>query len=54
MFSGLGFTLLITVLSVEWFFLFNAFWNKANIRSGLNFSYDNRFWNIYLANTDGP
>jgi hypothetical protein len=54
-FSGLGFTLLITCLTVEWYFLINAFWTKANIGGkGTQFTYDTRFYNIYLANRDGP
>lgn len=55
MFSGLGFTLLITCLTVEWYFLINAFWTKANIGgAGTDFKYENRFYNIFLANRDGP
>lgn len=52
-FSGIGFTLLITILSVEWYFLFNAFWTKANFyNEGTDFNYDRRFVHIYLTNRD--
>ena len=53
-FSGIGFTLLITILTIEWYFLFNAFWTKANLYyQGTDFNYANRFYMIYLANRDG-
>jgi len=29
--SGLGFTLLITSLVLQWYVLVNAFWSKANL-----------------------
>ena len=49
--SGLGFTLLITCMTVQWYFLINAFWTKVNIgNQGTQFSSASATWFIYLTN----
>jgi hypothetical protein len=40
--SGLGFTLLITSLVLQWYVLVNAFWSKANL--GTNSTNFSRTW----------
>jgi len=34
-FSGLGFTLLITAMTFQWYFIVNAFWSKSRIQPSL-------------------
>jgi hypothetical protein len=49
--TGLGFTLLITALSVEMYFMMNVFWSKAGIIdiSPDKFK-DSQYYNFSLAN----
>ena len=35
-YSGIGFTLLITAITFQFYFLLNAFWSKANIQRSFN------------------
>lgn len=46
---------MITLLTIEWYFLLNAFWTKVSLfGTGQGFDYDERFYHIFLANRDGP
>jgi hypothetical protein len=49
--TGLGFTLLITALSMEMYFMMNAFWSKSGIIDGSqNHFKDTSYFNFYLTN----
>ena len=54
--SGIGFNLFITALCLEYYPLINDFWTRTQISQQnsplLNFSYDRRYYNLYLANRD--
>jgi hypothetical protein len=52
--SGMGFALLITALCFEFFFMFNAFWIKADVlnESETYFSSETKTFNIYLSYQD--
>lgn len=54
--SGIGFNLFITAFCLEYYPLINDFWTKTRIQSvnspALDFSYDARYYNLYLANRD--
>lgn len=58
MWSGLGFALLISALSVEMYFMMNAFWTKATIAYTNNtfnmFSLPDKTYNFYLTNLSNP
>ena len=49
-FSALGFTLLITAITIQWYFLVNAFWAKCAMAEGVGFQ-DGRS-KIYLTNLE--
>ena len=53
-FTGLGFSLLITALSIEIYFMMNCFWNKATImytaESTTEFKDIDKTYNLYLTN----
>ena len=50
-FSGIGFNLLISFMTIQWYFLINAFWTKVNIgNQGTQFTFATRIWEIYLDN----
>ena len=49
-FSGLGFNLLIVCLTVETYFLFNAFWSKSEIQpNAINTFATRAQWDIHLS-----
>jgi hypothetical protein len=51
--TGMGFTLLITALTMEMYFMMNAFWTKAVISWTLNhtwFSQPIKTYSFYLVN----
>lgn len=49
-FSGLGFNLLIVALTVESYFLLNAFWSKSEIQPNSVNTFETRStWDIYLS-----
>lgn len=52
--NGLGFTFLISALSIELYPLVNALWAKANIYSNNIFSdsFNNKHLSLYLADMD--
>jgi hypothetical protein len=55
--TGMGFTLLITALTMEFYFMINAFWTKAAINGSLNpphFADENKDYDFFLTNLNEP
>jgi hypothetical protein len=54
--SGIGFTFFITAFCIEVYPLVNDFWTKTGLQSNnspaLNFSWDNKNYNLFLSDRD--
>jgi len=54
--SGMGFNLFIVAFCLEFYPLINNFWTRTQIQKNnsplLDFSYSNRYYDLYLANRD--
>lgn len=46
--SGLGFTFLITVIVFQYYFVINAFWTKSNVQHS-NTSFSDTYMPAYLS-----
>lgn len=52
--TGMGFTLLITALSIEFYLMINVFWTKADVNNNSQtyFADEDKTYSIYLTNVN--